>query len=138
MKHLFLDTNVVVDFLGQREPFVASVIALFQLAEKEKVTLHVSSLSFSHVHYLLRKTVGSAEARSLLLDLAATVAIAPVDSGTMNKALRAGFADFEDAIQYCAARAVPAIEAIVTRDPRGFAAGTLPVLSPIEAVRLLA
>ncbi len=72
-----------------------------------------------------------------LLDLTKLVEIIPIDRAVIEAALTLGFADFEDAIQYCAAHAVPAIEAIVTRDLRGFAAGTLPVLSPAEAVRLL-
>lgn len=40
-------------------------------------------------------------------------------------------------MQYAAARAVAAIETIVTRDPKGFAAGALPVLAPTEALRRL-
>ena len=137
MRHFFLDTNVALDFLAQRQPFAAPATDLFQLADEEKVVLYVSSLSFSHVLYLLRKTAGPANARSLLLDLVETVTITAVGSATINDALRADFIDFEDAIQYFAARAVPAIEAIVTRDPKGFAAGTLPVLAPAEALRLL-
>jgi predicted nucleic acid-binding protein len=55
MRHFFLDTNVVFDYLGRREPNGAAALALFQAAYEEKVTLHVSSLSFSHVFYTLRK-----------------------------------------------------------------------------------
>lgn len=53
-------------------------------------------------------------------------------------ALTLGFADFEDGLQYCAARSVPAIEAIIARNPKGFAAGALPVLTPPTALARLA
>lgn len=137
MKHFFLDTNVILDFLAQRKPFVLPAADLFQLAEREKVVLYVSSLSFSHALYLLRKSVGSATARTLLLDLSEIVTIAAVDSAHVNEALRSSFADFEDAIQYFAARSIPAITHVVTRDLKGFAAGQLPVITPPEALRLL-
>ena len=138
MKHLFLDTNVVLDLLIRREPFTALAAELFQQAEEGTVTLHASSLSFSHVFYLLRKSVGSAAARSLLVDLSEVVAIAAVDSGTVNDALRSSFPDVEDAIQYFAAVGIPDLMGIVTRDPKGFARGRLPVLSPAAALARLA
>ena len=66
--------------------------------------------------------------------LASIVEIIPLDRPVIEAAFALGFADFEDGLQYCAARAVPAIAAIVTRDPKGFAAGTLPVLTPPAAL----
>ncbi|HEX8348876.1 MAG TPA: PIN domain-containing protein [Hymenobacter sp.] len=73
MRHLFLDTNVVFDYLGRREPNGAAAVALFQAAYDGKITLHVSSLSFSHVFYTLRKQLGAQLARELLRKLARLV-----------------------------------------------------------------
>ena len=137
MRHFFLDTNVVLDFLAQREPFLKPANDLFQAADSGTVALYVSSLSFSHALYLLRKTAGSVAARGLLLDLSAVVVIVAVDSANINEALRSGFADFEDAIQYFAARSQPVITHLVTRDPKGFVGSTIPVVSPAEALQLL-
>ena len=83
--------------------------------------------------------VGSAKAQELLLDIADLVTIIAVDSRNVNDALRSSFTDFEDALQYFAAasEAELAIEAIVTRDPKGFAEGTLPVLTPPAALARL-
>jgi predicted nucleic acid-binding protein len=147
MSHLFLDTNVLLDFLMRRAPFATAAAELFQLAEDRKVWLYCSSLSFSQAHYVLRKVAGTAKALYLLTDIADTVTIIAVDSRNVNDALRSSFADFEDTLQYFAAKAEAetatlasesAIEAIVTRDPRGFAAGALPVLTPPEALARLA
>ena len=84
----------------------------------------------------MRKLTGAAKAQELLLDIADIVTIVAVDSRNVNDALRSSFPDFEDALQYFAAEAEtePAIEAIVTRDPKGFAAGALPVLTPPAAL----
>ena len=58
-RHFFLDTNVVFDYLGRREPNGAAAAALFQAAYEGRATLHVASLSFSHVFYTLRKQFGA-------------------------------------------------------------------------------
>ena len=139
MRHFFVDTNVLLDFIMRRTPFAIPAANLFQLAENRRIWLYCSSLSFSQAHYVLRKVVGTTRAQELLLDIAGIVTIIAVDSRNVNDALRSSFTDFKDALQYFAAitEAEPAIDAIVTRDPKGFAAGTLPVLTPPEALARL-
>lgn len=130
MRHFFIDTNVLLDLLGQREPFGADAAQLVEAAVRQEVVLYVSGLSFSHIDYALRKTMAASERLYKMARLATIVTIIPLDRPIIEAALTLGFADFEDGLQYCAARAVPAIEALVTRDPKGFAAGALPVLTP--------
>jgi len=69
-----------------------------------------------------------------MTQLADLVEIIPTGRPVIEAALTLGFADFEDGLQYCAARSVPAI---VTRDPKGFAAGMLPVLTTPAALARL-
>ena len=135
MRHFFLDTNVVFDYLGRREPHGAAAAALFQAAYEGRVTLHVASLSFSHVFYTLRKQFGAQPAQEALRKLARLVAI---DEGIVQAALDSEFVDVEDAMQYFAALSVPNLAAIVTGDPKGFKTGDLEVVSPADAQQLLA
>ncbi len=69
--------------------------------------------------------------------LASVLTIIPIDRTVIEAALNLGFTDFEDGLQYCAARTVPTIAAIVTRDPKGFASGTLSILTPAAALAQL-
>lgn len=137
MKHFFVDTNVLLDLLGKREPFGALAAQLLDMAVNREVTLYISALSFSHIDYILRKTMAAPERLYKMARLASMLAIVPIDRTVIEAALNLGFADFEDGLQYCAARTVPAIEAIVTRDPKGFASGTLPTLTPAAALTQL-
>nr|WP_125916501.1 PIN domain-containing protein [Hymenobacter coccineus] len=107
---------------------------LFQASVEDRVTLCVASLSFSHIYYTLRKDNTPAECTDKLVKSSALVQIIAVDSNTIRKSLAAGFTDFEDALQSFAAASVPAIEAIITRDPKGFRGSSLRVLTPAEAV----
>lgn len=137
MKHWFLDTNVVMDFLADRQPFAQTTEVLFRLAYAQRVRLYVASLSFSHLFYLLRRSHGAATARQMLVDLQGLVYVTTVDAATVQQALTSGLTDFEDALQYYAATSAPAIEAIITRDPKGFRHSALPVLTPAEALQQL-
>lgn len=137
MRHFFLDTNVVFDYLGRREPNGAAAVGLFQAAYDGRVTLHVSSLSFSHVFYTLRKQFGAVPAREMLRKLARLVQVTAVDAAVVEAALESTFTDVEDAMQHFAALNVPGVEAIVTGDPKGFKESQLLVLSPMEAWMML-
>ena len=65
-------------------------------------------------------------------DLLTVFRVAPVDDAVIGRALTLGWRDFEDAV--CAAAADAAgCNAIVTRDPRGFADSPVEVMEP-EAV----
>ncbi len=55
MDRLFLDTNVVIDLLGEREPFYDSAAKIATLADKGRVNLTVSALTYSTVFYLLQQ-----------------------------------------------------------------------------------
>lgn len=137
MRHYFVDTNVLLDFLLRRDGFGPAALRLFAASDAGLVGLYASGLSFSHIYYAMRKTNPAAERLAALAELAELVEIIPVGRPIIEAALTLGFADFEDALQYGAARSRPDIEAIVTRDPRGFAAGALPVLAPPAALARL-
>lgn len=70
MREVFLDTNVIMGFLIEREPFLESATILFALAEKSELKLYVSSLSFGNLYYIIRKISGRGKALELLQNLA--------------------------------------------------------------------
>lgn len=135
MKHLFADTNVAIDFLLGREPFSLESAQLFSLADKNKITLYMSTLSFSNIYYILKKADNAKKAHRIVLQLEAIVKPLPVDASVLDQALHSTFADFEDALQHFSALSEKKIEAIVTRDSVGFKKSSLPVFTPTEALK---
>jgi len=129
---IFLDTDVVLDHLADRQPFAEYAHRLLALAETGQLTLCVSSLSFSNLYYLLRRLKGHAEALALLGKLKLLVRVSAVTEAEIEFAPSSSFKDFEDAIQHFAAKAEGSIGAIVTRNKTDYSASELPVLSPDE------
>jgi len=137
MKHWFLDTNVLVDFLTNRQPFATAAAELFELGRQQRVTLYAASLSFATVYYLVQQTRPHEQTLALIAQLEALVEVVAVDGTVIRAAISSEFRDFEDGLQYFAATSIPLVEAIVTRNPKDFRAGTLPVYSPVEASDIL-
>ena len=129
---IFLDTDVVLDHLADRQPFAEYAHRIFALAETGGLTACVSSLSFSNLYYILRKLKGHADALALLGKLKLLVRVSAVSKSEIQSALSSSFKDFEDAIQHFAAKAEGGISAIVTRNRDDYSASEIPVLSPDE------
>lgn len=129
---IFLDTDVVLDHLADRQPFAEYAHRLFALAETGKLTVCVSSLSFSNLYYILRKLKGHADTLTLLGQLKLLVQVSAVGESEIQSALSSQFQDFEDAIQHFSAKSEGGFNAIVTRNKADYSLSEIPVLSPDE------
>ena len=103
MRVLF-DTNVVLDHLLARVPFVDPAEQLLSLVDSGGLDGVVCSTTVTTIHYLASKVVGAAEATAYIRELLAIFDVACVDREVLRGALDAGFSDFEDAVLYEAAR----------------------------------
>ena len=127
MRVLF-DTNVVLDHLLAREPFVDTAERLLSLVDAEEIEGVLCSTTVTTIHYLAGKAVGPSRASEYIRELLEIFSIACVDREILRAALDAGFSDYEDAVLHGAARAAEA-SAIVTRNCKDFTRSTLPVFS---------
>lgn len=128
---VFIDTDVVLDLLARREPFYPAAARLFSLVERGQLIACVSALTFANLFYLLRKELGASKAVEVLRKLRRLVTVLAVDDGVIEKALAAGFRDFEDAIQYHSALAGGAT-CLVTRNGRDYPDPEIPVCTAEE------
>ncbi len=130
MKVLF-DTNVVLDQLLGREPFVDAAEQLLSLVDSGRIEGVICSTTATTIHYLACKVVGTSVALDYLRKLLEIFDVACVDRDVLRVALDAGFSDYEDAVLHEAACRAGAA-AIVTRDGKDFAKSKLPVFDPTE------
>ena len=137
MKHLFLDTNVIIDFLADRKPFSDKAALIFDQAVAGKLKIYISAVSYNNIYYILRQSFSNNETIKLLNQLNEMTEIADVTKTIIKQALRSDFKDFEDAIQYHCALSLSKLDLIVTRDTKDFRKSVLPVMNPQEAVVFL-
>lgn len=136
MERIFADTDVIIDLLGQREPFSRDAARLFSEADKGRITICVSSLSFSNVHYILSKALGKANARKKLSAFKTLVEVLPVNDKIVELALASDFSDFEDGLQYYTA-VEHSVKLLTTRNLRDFKNAAITVLTPNQYLKSL-
>lgn len=131
---LFLDTNVVLDLLGERNPHYKPAALIASLSDRNLVTLVVSALTFPTVHYLLSKFEGERIVRDKILKFRAITHTSDLTDSILEKALGSDFRDFEDALQYhCALQAD--CDILITRNAKDFRKSRIPVLSAEEYLK---
>lgn len=137
MKHLFLDTNVLIDFLADRKPFSLEAAKLFNYSFKKKVTIYVAAVSYNNIYYILRQSCSHSETIKILSQLEEWTETIDVSKDVIKKALNSSFKDFEDAIQYNCAKTLNKIDCIVTRDTKDFKTSSIPTFTPKEALTMI-
>ncbi|MBL7843073.1 MAG: PIN domain-containing protein [Cyclobacteriaceae bacterium] len=128
MERVFVDTDVVLDLLGERQPFYKSSAQLFSKADKGEIKVFVSSLSFANMHYVLRKKFPDCEVRKILSGFKVLVSVLPVNDKIIDLALASNFSDFEDAVQYYTA-SEGNMKALITRNLRDYRQAKIPVMT---------
>jgi predicted nucleic acid-binding protein len=119
LKKIFVDSDIVLDLLCGREPFYEPAASLFDLGEAGTIQLYTSSLVFANVFFILRKVLGNTQAKTLLRKLELLLAVLAVDKKIVSLALNSNFQDFEDSLQYFAARE-NSIPILVTRNIKDY------------------
>ncbi len=137
MKHLFLDTNVVLDFLIDRRPFSTSAAKLFDHSEKGHIKIYLSAVSYTTIYYIVKKLSTHKETINVLKGLEKISETIDTTKEIIHASLNSGLKDFEDAIQYYSATSNKKITAIVTRDLSDFKHSEISTIDPDEALSLI-
>jgi predicted nucleic acid-binding protein len=129
---VLIDTNILLDFLLQREPFFQDADLLFQAIATEQVVGHVTATTLTDIFYISRRHTRSIDqARQAVSETLAATTICLINRAVLESALNSNFTDFEDVVQIFSAVAQK-LDAIVTRDSQGFTNSPIPVLSVQE------
>lgn len=136
MKRVFVDTNILLDVLLERIPFVRPAQIIWSLAERKEIQAAISALSVSNIFFIINKLASREKAYLAVDTLLKIFKISEITGGMISKALAARFPDFEDAVQYfCALKS--GARAILTRDPAGYLQSKLPVMDGNEYLALI-
>jgi predicted nucleic acid-binding protein len=133
---LLFDTNVVLDLLGEREPFYDSAAKITTLADKGEIDLVVSALTYSTVYYLLSRFEDKELVKEKIRKFKVVALTSDLTDKIIDKGLSAKFSDFEDSLQYYCAIKMDC-KTLITRNGKDFKESVIPVLSPDEYLNSL-
>ncbi|MEM6525161.1 MAG: PIN domain-containing protein [Bacteroidota bacterium] len=133
---LFLDTNVVLDLLGEREPFYYSAARIATLADQGKIELTVSALTYSIVYYILSRYEDKESVKEKIRKFKVIAETSNLTDEIVDKGLSSKFSDFEDSLQYYCALKMNCRK-LITRNGKDFKESKISVLTPDEYLNSL-
>lgn len=129
MKKVFLDTNVIIDVLDQREKFVVESSNILSLGAEGKLELYATPLTFTTCVYVLRKTLGYAKVIESIRLLRTFIHIFSIRELEFDLAFAEDVPDVEDMLQYYSAVSA-GCDVVITRNGKHFPTNGIPIMTP--------
>lgn len=131
---VLIDTNIVLDVLLNRKPFVEDAVKAFRQAEKGQIEAYITASSVTDLVYILRKAYSLNEIKTHLKEMFPFIKIVGINPAMITGALDKDAPDFEDAVMMECARQ-SGMEMIITRNKSDFKNSDVPCISLEEWVK---
>lgn len=129
---LFIDSDVILDLVLQREVHFEFAQNLFVQYQLGKCTLYTSSIVLANIHFIIRKLHDIKVANSSVLFVNKHFKVIDANNDDIEDAIQSKFSDFEDGVQYFSALRSKKVDSIITRNVKDFKHSLLPVLTPMQ------
>jgi predicted nucleic acid-binding protein len=126
---IFVDSDVIIDFFTDREPFANPASSIFELNELGVIQIYISAVSLNNIYYIVRKFLGHKDTIKIIEELVDITEIIGTTKKEIIQALKNDFKDYEDSVQYSSALNVKGLEAIVTRNTKDYVNAKLPIFT---------
>lgn len=132
---IMCDTNIFLDVLLEREPFVENSDKVLRLCEEHKIDGYVSAACITDIFYLVRKYRHSNElAYQAVGKILEIVKVCSVTNSEVLMAYQTKARDFEDCLLATCAKAMRC-DCIVTRNKKDFEGFGIRMLEPTELLQ---
>jgi predicted nucleic acid-binding protein len=133
---ILVDLNVIIDVVQHRKPFYKESAQVIDAVVREQAAGWVAAHSITTLFYVIGRLRDRNTAVSAITNLLTAFTVAAVDDQVIRQAMSWGWSDFEDAVQMAAA-AQAEVDYLITRNPRDFKRGVVPVVQPAAFLTLL-
>jgi len=134
---ILIDTNILVDFIAKREPFVADARIIIKLCQEKIVSGSISAHTVTNLFYILRKELPADERKDTLRKFCRIFTVLGIDSFKLENALENDmFNDFEDCLQDECAKEFMS-DYIVTRNIKDFENSSVKAIKPDEFLKII-
>ena len=134
---VILDTDVVLDYIVQRENFSDASTRIFTLCENGFMDGFITAQSISDIFYIIRKDYSVPVRKEMLNGLFSIVDFVEITKWHVTNALSdKNLRDLENGfIMKCAEDNM--FDYIISRDRDGFATSRIPVVTPLEFLSMV-
>jgi predicted nucleic acid-binding protein len=128
--NIVFDTNIIIDVVAKREPFVANSAAVMKMAEQKVFAAAMTANTVTDVYYILQKYLPDRNAvTKALLNIIEVLDVLEITRQRCLDAFNLPITDYEDALLAECARQWGA-EYIITRNVQDFANSPVKAITP--------
>ena len=135
MDRVLIDTDIILDFFFDREPFSENASKILSLCESKEIIGFVTPVIISNVYYLLRQTAKHEKVIEKLTLLISLLEVLTIDKRVIIEALNSNFKDFEDALQNYSAEQNNEVDIIITRNVKDYRNSHLSIMLPDNYIK---
>ena len=135
MENVLIDTDVILDFFFDREPFSEFATDILNLCEENKIKGFTTPVIICNTYYLLRKTAKHDIVIEKIKQLLTIIDVLKIDKEVVLDSLNSNFKDFEDALQNYSAVKNGKISIVLTRNIKDYKKSELAVMTPETYLR---
>lgn len=133
---VLLDTDVILDFILQRQPFYAEAKEIFTRLAKGDFEAYVCDITILNTFYIARKQFDTIQIRAEISKLLQVVNSCSANYQILQTALTSTIGDYEDAVQNEVA-IEENLDAIITRNTKDFTNSKLKIYAPDAFIQII-
>ena len=131
-----IDTNILIDYFGRREPYFQWWRSLCAIREFGDIELWVAPQSFADAFYILRRQIPADKLQHAFSASLGILNVCSVGLNEVAEATRRCWDDYKDCLIALCAENIDA-DVLLSRDAAGFKQARVPVYSLEELFRML-
>ena len=132
-KRIFVDTNILLDVLLEREGFYYDALNIWAAAETGKVDAYIAAITVNNIPYVMKRIKSETTAMIAVRIILRIFKVVPVDADILSRAADFHDKDYEDDIQFqCALRLK--CSQFFTRNPTHYDSSLMAIVPPSSFV----
>ncbi len=135
MTKIFVDSDIILDLLLKREPHYLPAATLLSLVEKKQLSAYTTPVVIANIYYISARLTDKKIALENVRKLLSLLKITPVDEKTLLLAIDSRFSDFEDAVQYYAAKS-RGISCFITQNKSDYKVADMTICTAAEYLKI--
>ena len=135
MTKVYLDCNILIDWLVDREPFSYYASKVIELTEKKEIESFVSALTLANTYYLISRELSKKIANEFLRDSNTLFRFADIPGKVIVRSIENRFKDFEDDLHYHSAVEY-SLDFLITRNKKDFISENITIVDAEEFLQL--
>ncbi len=133
MKKIYIDCNILIDWLLDREPYSFYAAKIIELTEEKKIKSFVSALTLSNTYYIINKELNKKIAEEFIRDSLKLFHFSDMTGDIIKSAIENRYKDFEDDLHYFTA-IENSIDYFITRNKKDFKKNKIHIVDAEEFI----